>query len=274
MSRVVNPADLQFIQQQNRSRVPRAVGVDVSGRQEQERIGISRRGLQVEEAAEARQQERLRLDKENIRQRLSSQFSTYLDQQRRAQNLLNNPGAVSISGPFQGLMPQSAFALAALTGKKDAENAFDAFADWNALVGPAGLAELGELRAQSPTGGAVGQVSNYEQGLLQQAAGRFTNRLQTDESFTEALNDYVKQLNDSMYRLNFAYKAAFGDEFNIPGAENIRRPREFSAEAFFEQYPELRTSQSETPEAPEAPSPAQSNGRTVTRNGRQFRRVR
>jgi hypothetical protein len=182
---------------------------------ESQRLAISAANLGISRAQESRAQRDVDLDRQTLGYRIATQVAQIDEQLKRAKTLLENPSRTSISGGFQGLLPDVAFSIGSFLGE---EKALDALAEWKALTGPAGLAELGELRAQSPTGGAVGQVSDFEQQLLRQAAGRFTNRLQSDESFDKAINEYVDKLTASRERIINAYETGFGVDLPKPNA--------------------------------------------------------
>lgn len=69
--------------------------------------------------------------------------------------------------------------------------------------------ELQDMRAASPTGGALGNVSNYEIEALQNAFGQLS-LLQTDESFIEGVESVIKRLQKTKSNLSTAYDETYG----------------------------------------------------------------
>jgi hypothetical protein len=68
------------------------------------------------------------------------------------------------------------------------------------------------MRDASPTGGALGQVSDSENRLLQQSAFA-SSRTQDEAKFKESLRTYIKRLEDSKARVEGAYDRTFGSRF-------------------------------------------------------------
>jgi hypothetical protein len=194
---------------------------NIPARQKQREIQLKNEAIQLDRIIEERQQRGEQREIAAQRRRAERSIAVLEEQEARTKNLLDNPGLTSISGPVQGLLPASAFSVPALLGDSDP---LDAFADWEAVRSPAGLAELGNLRAQSETGGAVGQVSNYEQRLLQDAAGQFTNRLQSDESFKEAVQKYYDRIVKTKERLIRDYEESYGARYSSREPTNRSGP--------------------------------------------------
>jgi hypothetical protein len=77
-----------------------------------------------------------------------------------------------------------------------------------------GFDKLQEMRANSPTGGALGNVSDNENKLLQSVWGALMQS-QTEDQFKQNLDLVDKQVKESWDRINKAYQADYG--VPIPG---------------------------------------------------------
>jgi hypothetical protein len=128
----------------------------------------------------------------------------------RAKRLLNNPALDTIIGNVQGNIPEMALSLYS-------QNAANALSDFNELLAVAGFQELQAMRDASPTGGALGQVSDSENKLLQQSAFA-SSRTQSEDKFRQSLRNYIKRLEDSKRRVEGAYERTFGGRFAPGGA--------------------------------------------------------
>jgi hypothetical protein len=132
----------------------------------------------------------------------------YDDTIARAERLLNNPSLDTIVGNVQGNIPETALSLYS-------QSAANALSDYNELLAVAGFQELQAMRDASPTGGALGQVSDSENKLLQQSAFA-SSRTQDEKKFKESLRTYIKRLRESRSRVNDAYQRTFGQKFAPP----------------------------------------------------------
>ena len=74
-----------------------------------------------------------------------------------------------------------------------------------------GFDKLQQLRDSSPTGGALGQVSEFENRLLQSVWGAL-EQSQTPEQFKFNLDMVKKQVHESWKRVGEAYKNTYGKE--------------------------------------------------------------
>ena len=128
----------------------------------------------------------------------------------RAKRLLNNPALDTIIGNVQGNIPEMALSLYS-------QDAANALSDYNELLAVAGFQELQAMRDASPTGGALGQVSDSENKLLQQSAFA-SSRTQDETKFRQSLRNYIKRLEDSKRRVEGAYERTFGGRFAPGGA--------------------------------------------------------
>ena len=122
-----------------------------------------------------------------------------------AERLLKNPALDGIIGNIQGNIPETVLSLAS-------QDAANALSDYNALLAVAGFQELQAMRDASPTGGALGQVSDSENRLLQQSAFA-SSRTQSEAKFRESLKTYLKLLRESKARVEKAYERTYGSRF-------------------------------------------------------------
>ena len=129
----------------------------------------------------------------------------------RAKALKNSPGLDAIVGNIQGSLPDMVVGL-------QSQAAADALADYDALIAPAGFQELQQLRDASETGGALGNQSDKENVLTQNAA--FTaSRRQSLPKMRSSLSAYISRMEDSKQRLKDAYAREYGKAFSVrPGA--------------------------------------------------------
>lgn len=129
----------------------------------------------------------------------------YDDTIARAKKLLRNPALNTIVGNVQGNIPETALSLYS-------QNAADALSDYNELLSVAGFQELQAMRDASPTGGALGQVSDSENKLLQQSAFA-SSRTQSEAKFRKSLQDYIARLEASKRRVENAFERQFGERY-------------------------------------------------------------
>jgi hypothetical protein len=122
-----------------------------------------------------------------------------------AERLLNNTALDGIIGNVQGNIPETVLGLSS-------QAAANALSDYNALLSVAGFQELQAMRDASPTGGALGQVSDSENKLLQQSAFA-SSRTQDETKFRESLREYIRLLRGSKKRVEGAYERTYGGRF-------------------------------------------------------------
>lgn len=91
------------------------------------------------------------------------------------------------------------------------------------LRGRSAFAELQEMRANSPTGGALGGIAVRELELLQNAATQLQNS-QSPEALYESLVDYRNSLIESKRRMNQAYADFYNEELGASGGRNQAAP--------------------------------------------------
>lgn len=126
-----------------------------------------------------------------------------------ARRLLKNPSLNGILGNIQGNIPDTALSLIS-------QDAADALSDYNNLLTIAGFQELQTMRDNSPTGGALGQVSDSENKMLQQSAFA-SSRTQSEAKFRRSLLDYIARLEGSRDRVLRAYEDQFGERISGGG---------------------------------------------------------
>jgi hypothetical protein len=126
-----------------------------------------------------------------------------------ARRLLNNPALDSIVGNIQGNIPETALSVLS-------QNAANALSDYNNLITIAGFQELQNMRDSSPTGGALGQVSDSENKMLQQSAFA-SSRTQSEAKFRQSVKDYIARLEGSRDRVLRAYEDQFGERLGGGG---------------------------------------------------------
>jgi len=130
-----------------------------------------------------------------------------------ARRLLKNPALNGILGNIQGNIPDTALSLIS-------QDAADALSDYNNLVTIAGFQELQTMRDNSPTGGALGQVSDSENKMLQQSAFA-SSRTQSEAKFRRSLLDYIARLEGSRDRVLRAYEDQFGERIGGGGGGSV-----------------------------------------------------
>ena len=128
-----------------------------------------------------------------------------------AKRLLANPALNGILGNIQGNIPDTALGVMS-------QDAADALSDYNNLLTIAGFQELQTMRDNSPTGGALGQVSDSENKMLQQSAFA-SSRTQSEAKFRKSVKDYIARLEGSRDRVLRAYEDQFGERIGGASAK-------------------------------------------------------
>ena len=129
---------------------------------------------------------------------------------KSAEQLLKSPKLDTIVGNIQGNIPETALGVTS-------QGAANALALYNTLLVRGGFAELQNLRDASITGGALGQISDRENVMLQQAAATLA-RTQDEATFRQRLRDYIGELRASKQRVQDAWERDFGKPFNAGGS--------------------------------------------------------
>lgn len=112
------------------------------------------------------------------------------------QKLATHPGLSSITGIAAGRLP------GVTSAGREAE------ALYNKIVARGGFQELQNMRNASPTGGALGNISNQEGAQLRQAFAAI-DRTQDAASVRKAIADAVEQLQGSKSRVREAYDMTY-----------------------------------------------------------------
>lgn len=115
------------------------------------------------------------------------------DFEQTANQLLTHKGLTGILG-WQGMLPNIPGGSAA-----------DAQAIYDKLVAKGTFAELQKMREQSPTGGALGAVSDAENAKLQAAFAALA-RTQGTPQFKDELAKVLQQIKESKLRITGAYR--------------------------------------------------------------------
>lgn len=136
---------------------------------------------------------------------------------RNAEELLKHPSLDTIVGNIQGNLPETVLEVSS----QGAANALNLY---RTLLVQGGFAELQALRDASPTGGALGQVSDRENAMLQQAAGAL-GRSQDEASFKQHVREFIAQLKASKARVEQAYAEQFGKPFSAGAAAPSAAPK-------------------------------------------------
>jgi len=112
------------------------------------------------------------------------------------ETLANHPGLSGISGLIYGRTP-------AITAEaRQAEALYDS------IIARGGFQELQDMRAASPTGGALGPVSNTENQYLRDAFAPI-KRTQDTPDLKQALLNAAQATNDSKQRIREAYDLTY-----------------------------------------------------------------
>ena len=112
------------------------------------------------------------------------------------ERLANHPGLDGISGAVYGRLP---------SGTKNSMAAQELY---NSIVARGGFKELADMRAASPTGGALGNVSNQEGQYLRDAFASI-GRIQSKDDLAAALIDAAKRTRESKGRIREAYDMTY-----------------------------------------------------------------
>lgn len=124
--------------------------------------------------------------------------------------LRDHPGLSGITGFVFGRTP--AITAEARSAKADLDN----------ILARGGFAELAAMRQASPTGGALGNISNQEVQYLRQAFGAL-DPVQDTETFKQKINDVIAQLQTSKRNVREEYDNTY--EYRAQrGAAGARPP--------------------------------------------------
>lgn len=125
------------------------------------------------------------------------------------EKLANHPGLSGISGAIFGRTP---------SGTKDS---MAAQALYDSIIARGGFKELQDMRAASPTGGALGNVSNQEGQYLRDAFAPIS-RTQATEDLAAALRNAAQAVRESKSRVKEAYDLTY--EYRTEAAPAAPKP--------------------------------------------------
>ena len=125
------------------------------------------------------------------------------------ETLANHPGLGSITGIVAGRVP------AVTSAGREAEALYDK------IRARGGFQELQAMRAASPTGGALGNVSNQEGARLESAFAALDRR-QDAASVRKAIKDAISQIRSSQQILKDTYESTY--EYRQPAAAPVSAP--------------------------------------------------
>lgn len=120
------------------------------------------------------------------------------------ESLKSDPGLDRIIGPIQARTPTMT------------KTAGTAEAKLKQIFAQGQFRELQEMRANSPTGGALGNVSNFEVLALQNAFAAL-DPMQSEESFRRSLDLAIQQLRDSTNIVRQSYEDEY--DYRLGGSE-------------------------------------------------------
>lgn len=184
-------------------------------------LGIALRGIEIREAEfdlkrqqtenppESAQERtaRIKLEQSKPKMQASLRSATMdIDKQiRDLQRLRNHPGLSGVTGPIAGrlpnVMPQTTAAQAIL----------------NTVLARGGFAALQDMRANSPTGGALGSVSDAE-GIRLQNSVASLDQLQAVPDFQRAIDVYIGDLQSSKRNLQQAFEETYSGLEDAPAS--------------------------------------------------------
>ena len=120
----------------------------------------------------------------------------------KLETLRNSPGLTDITGAIAGRLPAKMHVSA---------EARKALALLNTIKARGGFQELNNMKQSSPTGGALGQVSDREEQLLQNAFGSLDTSQDTPD-FQRAIDSVINEIKASQahtqqaYDMDYAYR--------------------------------------------------------------------
>ena len=127
------------------------------------------------------------------------------DMIKKLEQLKNHKGLEGILGTVYGRTPS-------FTAESQAAQAL-----YDQVMAKGKFQELQNMRLASPTGGALGNVSNMEIQSLGQAFGALS-RIQGKESFQAAIDDVIKQIQSSKERTREAFEETYQYKQGKPAA--------------------------------------------------------
>lgn len=154
----------------------------------------------------AREQAQAQVKREEMQPKVESSFVSATDaldrQLRTIEDLEKRGGLAFATGPIFGRTPN--VAPFDVTGAAGAQALIDQ------LKASAGLSALQDLRANSPTGGALGSVSNEEGRRLENSVAALA-QTQSTTDFRKQLQTLKSDLQRARTRLTEAYRRQYGE---------------------------------------------------------------
>lgn len=184
---------------------------------EQQRIALEQRRVELAEKEAARKEAGLAepLSKQEIQKREArypqaksslTGFENQADDMiKKLEQLKSHKGLEGILGTVYGRTPS-------FTDESQAAQAL-----YDQVMAKGKFQELQNMRLASPTGGALGNVSNMEIQSLGQAFGALS-RIQGKESFKNAIDDVIKQIQSSKERTREAFEETYQYKQGKPAA--------------------------------------------------------
>ncbi|UCH49053.1 MAG: hypothetical protein JSU95_04475 [Betaproteobacteria bacterium] len=152
-----------------------------------------------QEKLDARERAKLKASYPKAKAALTNTITKSDDLIANLRELQNHPGLDDITGSVEGALPSvrpDAIAAQTLLDTIKAEGIFN---------------ELAEMRLASPTGGALGNVSNFEIEQLGRAFGGLNQRQQL-EDFKNSLGKIIKRIEKSKTSVQAAFDETYMDE--------------------------------------------------------------
>lgn len=131
--------------------------------------------------------------------------------------LAKAPGLSSILGGVEGRLPS-------VRGK-----ATDAQVLYDAILSRGAFRELQAMRDSSPTGGALGQVTEKELAMLQSAFGAL-GQIQSEESFANNVKEVVRKLEAAKKNIADVYNATYSYRQPASGARTTSSGTRYTIE--------------------------------------------
>ena len=160
---------------------------------------------------DARNRAKLEAGKPKVRQSIKGTIAGLNEVEANVDKLLNNPDLWKGTG------------LASYLSKVPMTEAKKIDAILRTIKSGVSLDSLSELRANSPTGGALGNVSDSEGQRLENKRATLDSELET-EDFREQLRDMKRSLQGSKRRLLDGYEQDYGESLDVGGSSGIDYP--------------------------------------------------
>jgi hypothetical protein len=134
---------------------------------------------------------------------------------KELEKLRDDPGLDSITGTIYGVTPG---VISGAAGRR-------AKAQYDKVFAKGGFQALQDLKAMSPSGGALGNVSNEEGRRLESSTVGGLDRSQSLADVQQGINDYIAEIRGSMKRVSDAYNDTYEYRTSGGGAAKPGGPR-------------------------------------------------